>query len=74
MHRVRQKRMHMLLDSQEKKLESFVTHKKECVILPHVLNPNHIKVGTTKVLSYHERLTWLRISGLGKLFGFNQQP
>lgn len=47
-----------------------MTPKKESVVLPQVLNPNHIKVGTTKVMSYQDRLNWLQTSELGKLFGF----
>ena len=70
MRRVRQEKTHMLLDSQEKKLQSFVTPKKESVVSPQVLNANHIKVGTTKVMSHQDRLNWLRTSELGKLFGF----
>ena len=37
------------------------------------LKPNQIKVGFNKVMSYNERLEWLKSSELGKLYGFKQE-
>jgi hypothetical protein len=73
MHLVRQEKTDMLLDSQEKKLANFATPKKESAVASGALTPSQVKVGTKKVMSYQERLTWLRSSELGKLFGFTQQ-
>ena len=72
MHLVRQEKTDMLLDSQEKKLQNSVTPKKESAVVYGALNPSQVKIGTKKVMSYQERLAWLRSSELGKLFGFKQ--
>lgn len=63
----------MLLDSQEKKLQNFVTPKKESAVAFGALNPSQVRAGIKEVMSYQERLAWLRSSEIGKLFGFKQQ-
>ena len=37
------------------------------------LKADQIKVGSNKVMSYNERLEWLKSSELGKLYGFKQE-
>lgn len=37
------------------------------------LKPEQIRVGTYKIMTYNERLEWLKASQLGKLYGFKQE-
>lgn len=36
------------------------------------LKPEQIRVGTHKIMTYKERLEWLKVSQLGRLYGFKQ--
>ena len=38
-----------------------------------LLNPSQIRVGSKKVMPYKERLSYLKNSKLGELYGFKQQ-
>jgi hypothetical protein len=37
------------------------------------LRPEQIRVGTHKIMTYKERLEWLKNSELGRLYGFKQE-
>lgn len=37
------------------------------------LKPEQIRVGTYKIMTYKERLEWLKTSELGRLYGFKQE-
>jgi hypothetical protein len=36
------------------------------------LRPEQIRVGTHKIMTYKERLEWLKTLQLGRLYGFKQ--
>lgn len=68
--------MDMLLSSQESKQRVFAVTKKENGENLPLLNPIQVRVGSKTVMSYKERLLWLKNSKLGELYGFkqNSQP
>jgi hypothetical protein len=37
------------------------------------LKPEQIRVGTHKIMTYNERLEWLKVSELGRLYRFKQE-
>ena len=37
------------------------------------LRPEQIRIGTHKIMTYKERLEWLKTSKLGRLYGFKQE-
>lgn len=46
--------------------------KNENLAFPDDLTPNQVKVGTKAIMTYAERLAFLRSSKLGKLYGIVQ--
>lgn len=63
----------MLVDSQEKMTQTSVEDKNENLAFPDDLTPNQVKVGAKTIMTYAERLAFLRSSKLGQLYGIKQE-